>query len=134
MNKIKEMITYIKDKNHESKKKNKNYNTLNTMLESADTIVIIGATSTSITSSITGFGLIILPVAAGIACFLSLGNKVLHKIIVNKHIKHKKNNIRKIKKLLNILINYTDNLYKIINDKNEYESLCKIFTKYVEDT
>ena len=81
INNIKEMITYFKDKNNKSKKKYKNYKTLNTILESVDSIVIIGATSTSITLSVTGVGLIILPISAGIACTLSLGNKVLHKLI-----------------------------------------------------
>ena len=47
-NNIKEMITYFKDKNHKSKKRYKNYKTLNTILESVDSIVIIGAKSTSI--------------------------------------------------------------------------------------
>ena len=59
INNIKEMITYSKDKNHKSKKKYKNYKTLNTVLESVDSIVIIGATSTSITLSVTGIGLIV---------------------------------------------------------------------------
>ena len=90
VNNIKEMITYFKDKNHKSKKRYKNYKTLNTILESVDSIVIIGATSTSITVSITGIGLIILPISAGIACTLSLGNKVLHKLIINKYNKYKK--------------------------------------------
>ena len=61
------MITYFKDKNQKSEKKNKNYKTLNTILESVDSIVIIGATSTSITLSVTGVGLIILPISAGFA-------------------------------------------------------------------
>ena len=87
---IKEMITYFKDKNNKSKKKYKNYKTLNTILESVDSIVIIAATSTSITLSITGRGLIILPISAGVACALSLGNKILHKIIINKYNKYKK--------------------------------------------
>ena len=85
VNNIKEMITYFKDKNHKSKKKYKNYKTLNIISESVDSIVIIGATSTSITLSITGVGLIILPISTGIACTLSLGNKVLHKLIINKY-------------------------------------------------
>ena len=38
---IKEMITYFKDKNNKSKKRYKNYETLNTVLESADSIVIM---------------------------------------------------------------------------------------------
>ena len=87
---IKEMITYFKDKNNKSKKRSKNYKTLNTILESVDSIIIIGATSTSISLSITGVALVILPISAGIACTLSLGNKVLHKLILNKYNKYKK--------------------------------------------
>ena len=90
INNIKEMIQYFKDENNKSRKKYKNYNTLNTILESVDSIAIIGATSTSITLSITGFGLIVLPISAGIACTLSLGNKVLHKLNINKYNKYKK--------------------------------------------
>ena len=90
INNIKEMITYFKDKNHKSKKIYENYKTLNTVLESVDSIIIIGATSTSITLSIAGIGLIILPISAGIACGLSLGNKILHKLVINKYNKYKK--------------------------------------------
>ena len=90
VNNIKEMISYFKDKNHESKKRSKNYKTLNTVLESVDSIVIIAATSTSIILSVTGVGLIILPISAGTACALSLSNKVLHKLIINKYNKYKK--------------------------------------------
>ena len=90
VNNIKEMITYFKDKNHKTKEKYKNYKTLNTILESVDSIVIIAATSTSITLSITVIGLISLPISAGIACTLSLGNKVLHKLFINKYKKIQK--------------------------------------------
>ena len=129
---IKEMITYFKDKNNKSKMKYKNYKTLNTILESVDSIVIIGATSTSITLSITGVGLIILTISAGVACALSLGNKILHKIIINKYNKYKKqyerdqNTIKSFDKL------YRKSLQDNVIDKNEYESLCNIFTKYVD--
>ena len=133
INNIKEMITYFKDKNNKSKKRYKNYKTLNTVLESVDSIIIIGATSTSITLSVTGFGLIILPISAGIACTLSLGNKVLHKLIINKYNKYKKqyerdqNTIKSFDKL------YRKSLQENVIDKNEYESLCSIFTKYVDE-
>ena len=76
---IKEMITYFKDKNHKSKKRYENSKTLNTILESVDSIVIIETTSTSVTLSVTGVGLIVLPISAAIACTLSLGNQILHK-------------------------------------------------------
>ena len=130
---IKEMITYFKDKNNKSKKKYKNYKILNTILESVDSIVIIAATSTSITLSITGIGLIILPISAGVACALSLGNKILHKIIINKYNKYKKqyerdqNTIKSFDKL------YRKSLQDNVIDKTEYESLCNIFTKYIDE-
>ena len=132
INNIKEMITYFKDKNNKSKKRYKNYKTLNTVLESVDSIVIIAATSTSIILSVTGIGLIVLPISAGIASGLSLGNKVLHKLIINKYNKYKKQYERDQN-----TIKYFDNLYRKslqdnVIDKTEYENLCKIFTKYVD--
>ena len=122
VNNIKEMITYFKDKNNKSKKKYESYKTLNTILESVDCIAIIGATSTSITLSITGIGLTVLPVSAGIACTLSLGNKVLHKININKYNKYKKQYERDQQ-----TIKFFDKLYrKSLEDnvigKTEYES------------
>ena len=133
INNIKEMITSFEDRNNKSKKRYKNYKTLNIVLESVDSIVIIGATSTSITLSITGIGLIVLPISAGIACGLSLGYKVLHKLIRNKNNKYKKqyerdqNTIKSFDKL------YRKSLQDNVIDKHEYESLCNIFTKYVDE-
>ena len=127
------MITYFKDENNKSKKKYKNSKTLNTILESVESIVIIGATSTSITLSNTGIGIIFLPTPAGFACTLSLGNKVLHKIIINKCIKYKKlyerdqPTIKSFDKLLR------KSLQDNVIDKTEYKSVCKIFTKKVEE-
>ena len=133
INNIKEMITYFKDKNHKSKKKYKNYKTLNTVLESVDSIIIIGATSTSITVSITGIGLIILPISAGIACILSLVNKVLHKLIINKYNKYKKQYERDQQSIKSFDKLYRKPLQDNIIDKTEYDSLCKNFTKYVDE-
>ena len=127
------MITYFKDKNHKSKRRYKNYKTLNTVLESVDSVVIIAATSTSLTLSITGIGLNILPISADIACGLSLSNKVLHKLIINKYNKYKKlyerdqNTIKSFDKL------YRKSLQDNIIDKTEYENLCIIFTRYVDE-
>ena len=131
-NNIKEMITYFKEKNHKSKKRYKNYKTLNTVLESVDSIVIIAATSTSITLSVTGIGLIVLPISAGIACTLSLGNKVLHKLIINKYNKYKKQYERDQNTIKSFDTIYRKSLQDNVIDKNEYESLCNTFTRYVD--
>ena len=133
INNIKEMITYFKDKNHKSKKRYKNYKTLNMILESVDSIVIIAATSTSITLTVTGIGFIILPMSAGVACTLSLSNKVLHKIIINKYNKYKNQYERDQQTIKSFDKLYRKSLRDNIIDKNEYESLCNIFTKYVDE-
>ena len=131
INNIEQMITLFKDENNKSEKKYKNYKTLNTILESIDPIVIIGASSTSITLSITGVGLIILPISAGIACTLSLGNRVLHKIIINKYNKYKKQYERDQLTIKSFDKIYRKYLQDKIIDKTEYESLCNIFTIYI---
>ena len=133
VNNIKEMITYFKDKNNKSKKRYKNYKTLNTVLESVDSIVIIAATSTSITLSLTGIGLIVLPISAGIACTLSLGNKILHKLIINKYNKYKKQYERDRQTIKSFDKLYRKSLQDNVIDKIEYESLCNVFTKYVDE-
>ena len=133
INNIKVMITNFKDKNNKSKKRYKNYKTVNTKLGSVDSIVTIGATSTSITLTIPGIGLIVLPISAGIACTLSLGYKVLHKLFINKYNKYKilyekdQQTIKCFDKL------YRKSLQDYMIDKTEYESLCNIFTKYVDE-
>ena len=133
INNIKEMITYFKDRNNKSKKRYKKYKTLNTILESLDSIVIIGKTSTSITLSVTGIGLIVLPISAGIACTLSLGNKILHKLIINKYNKYKKQYERDQQTIKSFDKLYRKSLQDNVIDKTEYESLCNIFTKYVDE-
>ena len=130
---LKEMITYFKDKNNKSKKRYKKCKTPNTVLELIDSIVIIGATSTSIILSVTGFGLIILPISAGIACTLSLGNRVLHKVIINKDNKYKKQYERDQQTIKSFDKLYRKSLKDNIFDKTEYESVCNIFTKNVDE-
>ena len=110
---IKEMTTYFKDKNHKSKKKYRIYKILNTKIEVIDTIVIIGAMSTSITSSINGIDLIVFRISDGTARTLSLGNKVLQKLIINKYNEYKKQ-FERDQQSMKSFENYTENLYKIM--------------------
>ena len=71
----KEMITYFKDKKWKSKRKYEKYEILTSLLESVDTVDIIVATTASVTLSVTGVGLIMVPISTGFACALSLGKK-----------------------------------------------------------
>ena len=75
------MFIDFNDKNHKSKK-TKVYETLTSILESVDTVFINGATTTSVTLSVTGVCLIVVPISAVVACAISLDKKVAHKIIL----------------------------------------------------
>ena len=59
-------------------------------MKSFDTVVIIVTTSSSITLSFTGLGLIILPKSIVTACGSSTGNIVIHEIVMQEHKKYKK--------------------------------------------
>ena len=133
INNIKEMITYLKDKNNKSKKKYKNYRTITTILKSFDTFVIIATTSSSITLSLTGIGLIVIPISTATACDLSIGNKVLDEIIINKYNKYKKLFERDQQTIKSFDKLYGKALQDNAIDKTEYDSLCNLFTKYVDE-
>ena len=84
INKIKEMITYFKDRNYKPKKKFKKYKLSTTLLKVFDTVVYIGLTSSSITMSLTGISLIAVPTSSGNACGLTISNKVIYEIVKQK--------------------------------------------------
>ena len=74
-----------------------------------------------------------IPISTATACGLSITNKVLYEIVMQKYKKYKKqyerdhNTIKSFDKL------YRKSLQDNIIDKNEYESLCNIFTKYIDE-
>ena len=84
------MITYFKDKQQQIQKKYKKYRTLTTILKSIDTFFVIATAWSSITLSLTGISLIVIPISTATACGLSIGNKILCEIIINKYNKYKK--------------------------------------------
>ena len=130
---IKEMITYFKDKNHKSKKRYKKYKTITTILKSFDTFDIIATTSSSITLSLTGIGLILIPISTASACALSIGNKVIYEIIEDKYNKYKKQYEKVQQTIKSFDKLYRKSLQDSVIDKTEYESLCDFFTRYNDE-
>ena len=84
------MFTYLKDKNNKSKKNSKTYEMLTTLLKSSHTIVIIATTSSAITLSVTGIGLIAIPSSAETTCGLSIASEDIYYIVMQKYNKYKK--------------------------------------------
>ena len=132
--KIKYFITYLKDKNHESKKKYKNHKTLATILVSVDKVVVIGATTTSVRLLVTGVGLIVVTISVGFACALSLGDKILQEIFVNNYNKFKKpyRKDQRTNRFSNKMLRKI--LQDSLIDENEHESLRKVFTNHLGET
>ena len=132
INNIKEMITYSKDKNHKWKKKCKEHETLTTILKTFDTFNIFATTSSSITLSLTGSGLIVIPLSTAYM-WISIDNKVKYEMVMPTYYIYQKRYDKDQQ-----IIKSFDNLYRKclqdnVNDKSEYESLCNIFTKYLEE-
>ena len=106
VNFIKDFYFYISLKN-----KHRKYKMLTTNLKSFSTIVIIATTSISIALNPIGTGLIVMPISASIACGITISNKVKYELFLQKY---QKNSMRKIDKLLNLSMNYTENLNEIM--------------------
>ena len=83
------------------------------MIKSFDTVVTIVTTTSSITLRFTGIGLIMIPISTVIACGVSIGNKVIKKIIITKYHIYKKQ-YEKDQQTIKSLITYTVNFHKIL--------------------
>ena len=77
--------------------------------------------------------MVVLPISAGIDCTLSLGNKVLHKLNKNKYNKYQKQYERDQQTIKTFDKLYRKSLQDNIIDKNEYDSLCNFFTKFIDE-
>ena len=118
-NNIKEMITYFRDKIYKSKKKFKNYKTLNTILKPFDTFVFFATTSSSIILSPTGSGLIAIPISSSVVCGLAINNKVIFEIIMQKYNKYKKQFEKDQQTIESFDKLYKKSLQDNVIDKNE---------------
>ena len=123
------MITYFKDKNYTSKKK-KNYKVLTTILKSFDAFAIFATTSSSITLSSTGIGFIVIKKSTGIACALTISNKITYEILMQKKI-FTENNMIQINRRSNVLTKYIEIDYKIIYLMKKNMNLYVIFQLYL---
>ena len=72
-------------------------------------------------------------VSAGIACTLSLGNKVLHKLILSKYNKYKKQYEKDQQTIKDFDKLYRKSSQDNVIDKTEYDSLSNLFAKYIDE-
>ena len=127
------MITYFKKKMMNQKRNIKKYKMITTLLKSFDTFVIKATTLSSITLSLTGIGLIVIPISTASACALSIGNEIICEIFLNKYNKNKKQYERDHQTIKSFDKLYRNSLQDNVIDKSEYESLCNIFGKSFDE-
>ena len=73
--------------NHEAKKykkKSKTYKIINGLIQSIDGVLLLGVSSTAITISVTGVGLVVVPIASGIGAGLCIISKIAGEYLKRK--------------------------------------------------
>ena len=83
--------------------------------------------------SLTGIGLIAIPISTATAFGLSIGSKVIFEIIINKHNKHEKQYERHQQTNKSFDKFYKKSSQDNVIDRSDYQSLCNVFTKYVDE-
>ena len=84
INNINLISKYYEEEYKKLKKKHNKFKNLNKILNTIDSIVNISSTSTSITFSLTGFGIITIPIIAGIGCGITITSKITNEFIKKK--------------------------------------------------
>ena len=82
----------------------------------------------------TGIGLIAIPISTAIACRLSIGNKVIYGLTINKYNEHKKQYEKDQRKIKSFDKLYKTSLHVNVIDNNEYESLCIFVNNHLDQT
>ena len=98
--------------NHECKKykkKSKTYKIINGLIQSIDGVSLLGVSSTAITLSVTGVGLIVIPIASGIGAGVSIISKILNEYLKRKE-QHNIKNILLLVEHYMTSVNYIQNV------------------------
>ena len=83
------MMKYYEMEEKKYKQKYNKYKLINNLINSLDGIIVIATTSASISLSITGVGIIVVPIAAGVGCTTGILVK-----ICSSHLKKKEQNYK----------------------------------------
>ena len=130
INNINLISKFYEDEYKKLKKKYNKFKTLNKLLNTIDSITIISTTSTSITFSLTGFGIITIPIIAGVGCTLTIASKIISEYLKTKEKSYLEkytlshNTLQDFRKL------HQKSLEDNIIDQNEYKRFTDMYTNY----
>ena len=109
------------------------FKTMNKILNTVDSLVIISTTSTSITFSITGFGIITIPIIAGIGCGITITSKIICEYLKTREKFYLENytlshiTLQEFRKL------HQKSLEDNVIDQNEYKKVTEMYINYSND-
>ena len=83
------MMKYYEMEEKKYKQKHNKYKLINNLINSLDGIIVIGTTSASISLSITGVGIIVVPIAAGVGCTTGILVKICSSYLKKKEQNYK---------------------------------------------
>ena len=83
------MMKYYELEEKKYKQKYTKYKLINNLINSLDGIIVIGTTSASVTLSITGVGIIVVPIAAGFGCTTGILVKICSSYLKKKEQNYK---------------------------------------------
>ena len=83
------MMKYYEMEEKKYKQKYNKYKLINNLINSLDGIIVIGTTSASISLSITGVGIIVVPIAAGVGCTTGILVKICSSYLKKKEQNYK---------------------------------------------
>ena len=126
------MMKYYEIEENKYKKKYNKYKLINNIINSTDGLIIIGTTSASITLSITGVGIIVVPITAGVGCATGILVKICSSYLKKKEQSYKFKYAIIQKTLDDFRRLYTTSLKDNHIDEKEYDRFVKMYENYRE--
>ena len=112
------------------KKKSKQYKLINCLIQSIDGVSVLGVSSTCVTLSVTGVGLVVVPIASGIGAGLCIFSKIAGEYLKRKE----QHNIKKYTLAGRTLHDFCKLHSKCLEDNkidlNEYNKLKHTYDLY----
>ena len=124
------MMKYYEMEENKYKQKYNKYKLINNLINSLDGIIVIGTTSASISLSITGVGIIVVPIAAGVGCTTGILVKICSSYLKKKEQNYKRKYTIIQKTLDDFRQLYVASLKDNCIDEKEYHRFVTQFENY----